>query len=174
MDITDRSMKLMTTALDMEEKGQKHYAEAALICRNALGREVFSLLSDYEVRHMVRIKEIYTALKGGSAWTEGLASFVVPSDLTDVFRILTQKHKPDRTEADEKKAIDIGMEFESASIKFYHELGDLSADPLEKKFADLMVAEERGHLNLLADLKAYYEDPEGWFMAKDRAGLDGA
>lgn len=174
MDITDRSLQLMITAQDMEDKGQKHYARAAQTCTHPVGREVFAMLRDYETQHIVRIKEVYTALKGGNPWTEGLASFVVPTDLSHVFRVLAGKHQSGTTSADEKQAIDIGIEFESASIRFYQELHDKATDPLEKKFAAAMVAEERGHLTLLADLKSYYEDPEGWMLAKERAGLDGA
>ena len=47
-------------------------------------------------------------------------------------------------------------------------------DPLERKFSELMAEEERTHLSLLSDMKMYYEDPESWFMEKERSGLDGA
>ncbi|MEW5723087.1 MAG: ferritin family protein [Thermodesulfobacteriota bacterium] len=164
----------LTTALDLEEKGRRHYLETVRTCRNPVGREVFQMLADYEVQHIERIREIAASPGPGRPWTEGLASFEVPTDLGRVFRALTGQHQARQAEADEVAALEMGLEFESASIKFYQDRQAQARDPLEKKFLGLMVAEERGHLNLLSDLRLYYTDPESWYLEKDRVTLDGA
>ncbi|MEW6267535.1 MAG: ferritin family protein [Thermodesulfobacteriota bacterium] len=165
---------MLSTALEMEEKGQRHYEKAAKNCRNPLGREIFDLLAGYEVQHARTIREIYQTLKGGKPFPEQSVGQAVSVDLGRVFRDLAGKHADSRAEADEMKALEMGLEFESASIEFYRNLAGRSQDQGEKKFALKLEAEERGHLNLLADLKQYYADPEAWLMAKGRAGLDGA
>lgn len=172
---TDSSLPILASALEMEKKGKAYYEKAAQTCRNELGREVFQLLKNYEDKHIKRINEIYKSLKSGGIWTEDLALFEVPQNFKAVFRSLAQK-QPERVKADtgDVEALEIGIEVESASVKFYEDHQSRAADKLEKKFAELMAAEEREHLRILSDMRFYYTDPEGWFMEKERAGLDGA
>jgi len=171
----DKAMQMLATALEMEEKGQEYYLKASQTTNNEMGREIWKLLADYEVQHMERIKEIYDSLKAGQGWREDLALFSVPTDLGQVFRRLAKNQKEHiRADTGDIEALGVGIDFESAAIKFYEDHSALAEDPLEKKFVDLMAEEERTHLNLLSDMKMYYTDPESWFMEKERAGLDGA
>ncbi|MFH1090274.1 MAG: ferritin family protein [Pseudomonadota bacterium] len=170
-----KSLNMLNTALEIEEKGRNHYDTAARECRNELGREVFTLLRDFEVQHVARIREIYDSLKAGGQWSPEASSFTVVADLGEVFRRLAENLKDKaKAEADDLEALQVGISFESASIKFYQDQATAAEDPLEKRFTELMAAEERGHLNLLTDMKQYYVDPESWFMEKDRIHLDGA
>lgn len=171
----DRSLSMLTAALEIEEKGKAYYEKAAQTCRNELCREIFQLLKDYEEKHIERINEIYKSLKSGGAWTEDLASFEVAEKLNTVFKSLVQK-RAKRVKADtgDVEALEIGIKFESASVKFYEDHQSRAPDGPEKKFAELMAAEEREHLRILSDMRFYYTDPEGWFMEKERAGLNGA
>ena len=171
----ERSLNMLATALEIEEKGKKYYEKAAATCRNQVGREVFEMLAGYEVQHMDRIREIHDSLKSGEAWSEKLAFFTVVSDLGGVFRDMTAKQKEHiRADTDDVEALGVGIEFESASVKFYEDQLELATEPVEKKFIELMAAEERVHLQLLADMRLYYTDPESWLLEKERAGLDGA
>jgi len=45
---------------------------------------------------------------------------------------------------------------------------------LEKKFYTQLGNEERGHMLILKDIEAYYDDPVHWFSAKERFHWDGA
>ena len=171
---TDRSMIMLNTALELEEKGKKYYDQAAKTTKNKFGREIWKILADYELEHIQKIREIYDSLKGGGAWSEELASMTVSKDIGSVLRKLTEKQKEHiKADTGDVEALDVGVDFESASIKFYEDHLAQAEDHLEKKFIKAMVAEERGHLNLLADLRYYYTDPESWFMEESRAGLDG-
>ena len=170
----NRSMTMLTTALEMEEKGKKYYDQAAETCQNELGREVWKMLAEYEVQHTEKIKEIYTGLSKGQGWSEEVASMAVVADLGSVFRKLAQEQKAHvRGDTKDMEAVGVGIEFEQAAIKFYEEQLPLAEDPVEKKFIKALAAEERGHLNLLTDMRFYYQDPEAWLMDKGRAGLDG-
>ena len=170
----ERAMTMLTTALEMEEKGKKFYDDAAVTCKNKVGREIYELLSKYEVEHVERIQQIYDGLTKGLGWKEDTASFAVTTDLGEAFRKLAASHKETKADADDVQALGVGIEFESASVKFYEEHLGESENEIEKKFLEAMVAEERGHLNLLSDMKFYYTDPAAWLMEKERAGLDGA
>ncbi|MBU2548594.1 MAG: ferritin family protein [Proteobacteria bacterium] len=174
-ETSDRSKKMLATALEMEERGKAYYEKAALATKNEVGRGVFKMLAEYEVEHMERIKEIYSVLSGGQGWSESLVSFGLATDLGAVFRKLAEAQREHvRAATSDVEAMSVGVRFESASVKFYEDQLSRAGDLLERRFLELMVAEERGHLNLLSDLRFYYMDPEAWFMEKERAGLDGA
>ena len=72
------------------------------------------------------------------------------------------------------RAVDIGLDFESASLEFYREQRARTADPLEAAFLDQMTLEEKEHFKALKDTRYYLTDPAGWFIEKERAGLEGA
>jgi rubrerythrin len=170
----DRAKTMLTTALEMEEKGKQYYIKAAGTTKNELGREIWKLLADYEDKHTAKIKEIYDLLQGGQGWREEVAAMPVVSDLSQVFQKLAQQQKEHiKADTGDMEALGVGIEFEQASVKFYEDHLTRTEDPVEKKFTEAMVAEERGHLNLLTDMKFYYEDPEAWFMEKEKVGLDG-
>jgi rubrerythrin len=173
-DEITRSMTMLSTALEMEEKGKKYYDEAALGCRNPLGREVYDMLARYEIQHVERIQTIYDGLTQGRGWNEDASAFAVVSDLSEAFRALARKHESTKADASDIQAIEVGIEFEDAAIRFYQGQLPQAIGVVEQKFIQAMIAEERGHLNLLTDLKYYYTDPAGWLLEKSRGTLDGA
>jgi rubrerythrin len=171
----DQALSMLDTALKMEEKGRKYYQEAAEKTENPVGKEVWQLLAGYEVSHMSRIREIYSAIMGDQGWRPDAAEFHPSDDLSAMFRQVVERQAEHiRADTGDVEALETGIDFESASVKFYEEHLEKAEDPREKKFLEAMVAEERAHLDLLADMKLYYEDPESWFLEKDRVSLDGA
>lgn len=172
---SERSLQMLAIALEMEAKGQDYYQKAMDSCGNHIGREVFKMLRDYEVQHVARIKAIYDSLKSGRPWSAQLASFEIPESLGTLFRSVADR-QPEHCAigTGDVEALNVGIDFEQASVRFYTEQLALADDPLEKRFLDLMINEERQHLQILTDMRYYYEDPESWYLEKDRAGLDGA
>ena len=173
--MTEAAISLLNSALQMEEKGKKYYDQAKVTCQNELGREIFGMLSDFELQHMDRIREIHDSLKKGEGWTEKALASTPPTAMTEVFRKMA-KEKKDHIKAGtgDVEALGVGIEFESASVKFYQDWAQTASDAVEKKFLEMMVIEERDHLSLLSDMKLYYTDPESWYLQKDRASMDGA
>jgi rubrerythrin len=172
---TQCSIDMLATALEMEEKGRAFYKKAAVSCHNPQCKEIFSTLINDEVVHTQRIKQIHDALLGSKCWIRNWETLKASQkDLSDVFRKLAagtrEKIKADTSDLE---AVDIGLEFESASIAFYKNHRSKTSDPLEAAFLDQMVLEETGHWQALQDIRYYLTDPEGWFMEKERAGLDG-
>ena len=95
--------------------------------------------------------------------------------LGDLFQNLAgQEKKKIKAETTDLEAIDIGLDFESASVKFYQDHRAKAVDPIETAFLDQMIQEEKEHWKALKDTRYYLTDPEGWFMEKERAGLDGS
>jgi rubrerythrin len=170
------SIDMAATALEMEEKGKAFYEKAVKTCGNPQCQEIFSALMKDEVLHQERIKKIHDGLTSGRCWTRDWESIKGPSEnLGLLFQNLAAREKKKiKAETTDVEALDIGLDFESASVKFYQEHRTRTTDPIEAAFLDQMILEENEHWKALKDTRYYLTDPEGWFIEKERAGLDGA
>lgn len=170
-----RALKMLSVALDMEEKGRKFYEKAIAQSKNEMGREIFTKLRDDEIIHVERIRSIYESLEGGSGWSsEWKALQADHEDLGEIFRALAKKHgKEVQTGADDIKALKVGIDFEAAAVDFYTRQKTEAKDDLEREFCEKMIVEERGHHKVLSDMEQYFSDPAIFFMELEHSGLDG-
>ncbi len=175
-DAPDRSLQMLSTALEMEEKGKGFYGKAVSTCHTAMGREIFRMLMKDEVMHMDRIRKIYKRLKAGQPWSDEWKSIQSShKDLGVLFRELASAHGPKITaKTGDIEALDVGIDFELRAISFYQEHLEKATDPLEREFIERIIAEEMSHHTALSDMKLYLSDPAAWFVEQERAGLDGA
>lgn len=173
---SERSLSMLGTALDMEEKGKAFYDKAMKQCTNDLGQEIFRKLKADEDVHVSRIKEIYDTLTKGGAWSESWKSHTMEhDDLKVFFRTLARKHGSSiKSETSDIEALEIGIDFESRAVTFYQSALKEAEDDLEEAFILHMIKEEKSHHAALADMKIYLENPEAWFQENERSLLDGA
>jgi rubrerythrin len=173
---TDRSLQMLATALEKEEKGRDFYEKAASTCANELGKEIFGVLTVEEGIHIQRVKEIYDSLKGAKSWTGDWKKYTLPNEnLQELFRERMIKLGPKvNAETGDLEAVDIGMGFEQGAIEFYEEELTKAEDPLEREFIERMIQEERSHFASLSDMKLYLTNPQSWLAEVERHGLDGA
>jgi len=170
-----RAMKMLSAALEMEEKGRTFYERAVSICKNDMGKEIFQMLMEDEDDHMVRIRSIHETLSGKQSWPEHWKELkATHDDLGLVFEKMVKKRGVEiDVDTGALDALDTGIDFEAISVEFYEKQLTKATDPLEQEFIGKMVAEERGHHAALTDMKFYLSDPAGWFREKERGGLDG-
>ncbi|MBI4767876.1 MAG: ferritin family protein [Deltaproteobacteria bacterium] len=170
------SIDMLNTALEMEEKGKAFYEKAVKTCGNPQCQEIFSALVKDEVLHQERIKQIHDTLTSGKCWTRDWESIESTSENLGVLfqNLAARERKKMKAETTDVEALDIGLDFELASVAFYQDHRARTADPLEAAFLDQMILEEKEHWKALKDTRYYLTDPEGWFIEKERAGLDGA
>jgi rubrerythrin len=173
---TQCSLEMLVAALEMEEKGKVFYQKAADSCQNPWCREIFSTLAEEEVIHSRRIKQIHEKINSAQCWTKEWETIKGShQELGALFRKLAaQENKKIKAETSDLEAVDIGLDFESASLQFYQDHRTKTVDPIEAAFLDQMILEERKHQKALEDTRYYLTDPEGWFMEREHAGLDGA
>jgi rubrerythrin len=169
------SLEMLAAALEMEEKGKAFYQKAEQSCQNPWCREMFSALAAEEVIHSRRIKQIHDTLNSARCWTKDWETVKDShKELGALFQELAAKERTRiKAETSDLEAVDIGLDFESASVKFYQDHRAKTTDPLEAAFLDQMILEEREHQKALQDTRYYLTDPEGWFIEKEHAGLDG-
>lgn len=172
---TDRVLAMLNTALKMEEEGKEFYERARVNCSGEMARDMFSALIKEEDVHIERIKKIYTSLNDNQKWTdEWRAVGVVHEDLDDLFRKLASKQRKKIKAAEEElEAMDVGIDFEERSIKYYEDYLSKTSDPKEKAFLERMVEEEKDHRTLLTDMKQFHSNPAAWFAENERHSLDG-
>lgn len=172
---TQCSIDMLAAALEMEEKGRAFYEKASASCQNSQCREIFSGLIKDEVVHTRRIEQIHASLLGSDCWNRNWETVGESQrDLIQVFKDLAAGTREKiKAGASDLEAVDIGLEFENASISFYQNHRAKATDSLEKAFLDQMILEEKEHWKALQDVRYYLTDPEGWFIEKERAGLDG-
>lgn len=172
----DRTMKMLSTALGLEEKGKGFYSKAVSTCHNAVGKEVFRTLMKDEVVHMDRIRQIYKRLEAGESWSNEWKS-IQPDhkELGTLFREMASDYGREITaEAGDIEAVDVGIDFEMRAITFYQEHLEQATDPLEREFIEQLITEEKSHHAALSDMKLYLSDPAAWFGEQERLRLDGA
>lgn len=172
----DEALEMFCTAIEMKEKKRALYEDAMKICPDQVGIETFRMLRDAEVEHVKRIQELYEELREGKDWAATCKLHEFQSeDKQAVLRRIAEEHgKVPKACLDDVVAIETGLRFENASIDFFENRLKKATQDIERDFLERMIAEEREHYILLADLKFYYVDPEAWFMEKGRARLDGA
>lgn len=173
---SDRSLRMLATALEKEERGRDFYRDAVNRCSNELGKDIFRTLMAEEGVHITRIKQIYESLSSGRVWTrEWRALKGTNVNLQELFQKrmaeLGPKVQPATGDAE---ALEIGIAMEQGAINFYQEELQQAIDPLERDFLTRMIVEERGHYDTLSDMRFYFTNPESWFVEHERHGLDGA
>ena len=172
----DRCIQMLAAALEKEEKSRDFYKEAITVCASEVGKEMYRMLMAEEGIHMKRIKTIYSGLQGGSGWTTEWKAH--KGEVEDLHKLMQERIRtlgPKITaEMSDLDALTIGIQMEQGAVNFYAESLEKATDPLEREFVEAMLREERGHYAALSDLKMYFENPESWFIEKERHTLDGA
>ncbi|MBM4288569.1 MAG: hypothetical protein FJ135_10570 [Deltaproteobacteria bacterium] len=164
----------LQTAIQMEIDGKKFYEEAAQKAKSEGTKEIFTYLANGEVYHIQRIQEIYDALEKNPTWTEAMCEFSPPPEDPRIFSAALAKGNMGAGDADDLKALDIGLKMEQKSIDFYQKLAKQAQDPLERRFLLSLVNEERGHYYYLVDYRNFLVDPADWYYVKEMGHVDGA
>jgi rubrerythrin len=175
-DWCDRTLQMLATAVEKEEKGRDFYKEAAEKCATDLGKQMFRTLMAEEGIHIQRLKQIHEQIHKRKVWSaEWKACRVENEDLNKLVKERISKLGPQvKAESSDLEALEIGIQMEQGAINFYEEMLGKASDPQEMDFVKHMITEERRHFVALEDLKLYFTNPESWFVEKEHHVLDGA
>jgi rubrerythrin len=175
MTANDRALKMLATALEMENKGKRFYDQAIAKCKSKAGAEIFQKLAKDELVHIGRIKRIYDAVKAGASLEAEMRALDADEEkLTDFFRALATRHGPKiERHASDLDALDVGLDFEAKAVTFYEGALKQAEDDLERRFLQRMVLEEKDHYAALSDMKLYLTNPAAWFQEHESPVLDG-
>jgi rubrerythrin len=171
-----KTLDTFCTAIEMKERKRALYEKAMKACPDNVGIETFRMLKDSEADHLKQIQEVYEELKKGKVSPDACRfhNFDTKDKKVLLRKVATERGKIPRGCLDDVAAIETGIKLENASIEYFQKQLKLATDPIEHEFLERMIAEEREHHILLADLKFYYVDTENWFLEKGGQILDGA
>ena len=172
---SEKARAMLSTALEMEEKGKSFYRKAHADCTNAPGKEIFKNLMEEEDVHIERIKVLYASVSEHRGWSSAWEKAkTTHGDLGLIFRQMAKRYGAGITAgAGDIEALDVGIDFERRSVEFYGDHLKKATDAVEKSFLTEMVMEEKTHHAILQDMKLYLSDPASWLRERERSGLDG-
>jgi len=169
-----KTLEALQLAIQMEVEGKDFYQKASQKSKNKLAMELFRHLASEEDVHRKKFEEIHGALKRGRNWPDVKPPSEQGKRLKSLFAEATKAlGSKIKVAESELEAIKVAMDMEIKSYNFYHSRSEQSSLPVEKRFYEALVGEERGHHLALLDSHEYLSDPEGWFTKKEHWSLDG-
>ncbi len=169
-------MDALMAALENEKSERGFYLAQAGRTTNHLGKTMFATIAEDELEHMTRLERIHGLWKERGAWPDGVEAGLAAGRVMQRVRGLIEEARSSAGRADEDdiSALRRACEFEAKGAQAYAELARGARSENEKAFFELLSAMEREHYLSLKDALEYLEDPAGYFVRKERHGLDGA
>lgn len=172
----DKLTDMLCAAIQMEEKEEEFFRKAADECPNVVGKDVFLAILKDETEQKEGIQEINNALQTQGGWPAACSLYERKQlDVKETFSRIAQKYGPSiKAVTGVTDALQIGIELEKVAMDFYVKHLKDAGSQAERTFLQAMIAKETAHHGLLLDMQYYFQDPEGYFMEKEKSGLDGA
>jgi rubrerythrin len=147
----DATMLALQEALDLEQRGETFYEQAAERTVSEKGKAMFSSLAGDEVLHAEMIQRQIDALDAGKGWQAPGVAAEGKVDLdTPLFpegkEGLEKAVQPDASDRD---ALLFGLQIESDSFDLYQKQAMAATDPSARQMYEYLTAAERAHFNLL-------------------------
>ena len=166
-------VKSLEYALKTERDGQAMYTEAAQQAASPLAKATFEALAREELKHIRIIRHYHTSLAESGQWPE-LAT-VAPgehADLVEGVVTIFQEWGPDfaleAPTADDTKAYELALDFESRTRAHYQEQLAKAEDELARTFYDFMQEEENRHYVFLEETLDFLDNTQDWFAKHER------
>ncbi len=172
---SEERIKALEVAINNEAKEAEFYRKHSERTINPLGKKMFVSLARDEREHMERIQLLHKRLQQQGRWPDDLPIEVKGTQVKEVLSSVVESvDRLSKADRDDMEAVRIAIEFEAKGEAFYKELAARTDHPMEKEFFRFLSSMEHDHLMSLKDTLEYFKNPEGWFTAKERHGLDGA
>ena len=144
---TDREdIKAVKVAMEAEMKAYQAYSKAAKKTTNPKGRDMFRQLSEFEMNHYQKLKDLLRSLQEKGEWIlyEGttLKRKAIP------LKIGKPKGQEQLTDMD---ALKIATREEKKAQAYYRSMAELTGDPRGKDMYKRLASEEALHEKLLND-----------------------
>lgn len=173
MEIEERIQSL-EFALNNEAQERNFYLKHKERTSNPVGKLMFGALAADESEHYQRILALHEKLKNEGRWPDTIPLQVRGTEVNALLRkVIESVETLSETDEDDLEAVKIAVDFETKAVAFYENLRNRVEDPLEKGFYGMLAAIEREHFLSLQDTHEYFQDPEGWYLTKEKPHLDG-
>ena len=139
-------VEIVKVAMEAEKDAYQAYSKAAKKTTNPKGRDMFQQLSEFEMNHYQKLKELLKSLQEKGEWIlyEGT------SLKRKIISLKTQKPKGQEQLTD-MDALKMAIREEKKSQAYYRSLAELTKDPLGRDMYKRLANEEALHERLLND-----------------------
>lgn len=169
----------LNEALAIEHAGEKFYREAAEGCEEEVTRQTFLALAEQERAHATYFQSYYDAVAQQHAWPDSRLVELEPSDLPAQAKAIFEGAMPELQQAGPVMCArthdlyETAMDKERASIALYEQQAAAAGSDEQKAFFEFLVAQEKGHLNLLYNTQKYLDDPIHFFFDEEQWFAEG-
>jgi rubrerythrin len=139
-------IEIVKVAMEAEKDAFQTYSKAAKKTTNPKGRDMFQQLSEFEMNHYQKLKDLLKSLQEKGEWIlyEGTSLKKKPISLK------TQKPKGQEQLTD-MDALKMAIREEKKSQAYYRSMAELTKDPLGRDMYKRLANEEALHERLLND-----------------------
>jgi len=161
---TKAVLMVLQQALELEQRGQEFYTQAAGRTMDSTGKEMLLSLAGDEGLHQKVLQRQIDALTQGEGWVLLKDIPEVDADLsTPLFPAgKVELDKAIRPDASDLDALLFALKIENDSFALYSEQAQKAADPNAKRLYEYLVDAERTHFNLLMSNYESLNSQAGW------------
>jgi rubrerythrin len=165
----------LAASIEMEKQGQAFYLKTAEKTNDKMTKDVFTFLSNEELKHIDSIKKFYEAEMAGKsidfdAIVNDPKNINAKKAINKLFSGLDKKAPVDKMDMEAYK---FARDFEKNGEKFYRQAIQKATDPQVKKLFEFLVEEEVRHFQMIDDSIAFLEDPAEWFHRQEKWHVEG-
>jgi len=138
-------LEIIKVAMKAEKDAYQAYSNAAKRTINPKGRDMFQQLSEFEMNHYQKLKDLLESLQEKGAW--------IPYGGTSLKKkAIPKTPKLDgREQATDTDALKMAIREEKKSQAYYRSMAELTKDPLGREMYKRLADEEALHERLLND-----------------------
>jgi len=139
-------LKAVKTAMESEKEASQFYSKAAKKTKNPKGKDMFQQLSEFEMNHYQKLKELSKLLVDKGEWI--LYSGTSLKKRTIPMKMEKPKGQEQMTDMD---ALKIAIREEKKAQAYYRSMAGLTRDPRGKDMYKRLADEEALHEKILND-----------------------
>lgn len=160
-------LKALKKSLDFERKGSEFYLKLGINTRQALAKNLFYGLGKQEIDHMIRIEEIFDALKRDAPWPVVPARRIdeIEIQMKGIFERLDEERR--KEELDNLKGYQLAIQMEKEGCEMYKEFSEKATNEKEKQFFLALIEEEKSHLEALNNVYYFLTQSKDWFSVEE-------
>jgi len=139
-------LKVIETAMKTEMEAFQFYSKAAKMTKNPKGKDMFQQLSEFEMNHYKKLKELSQSIQGKGEWILYPGTFLKKRSIP--LKMDQLKGQEQLTDMD---ALKIAIKEEKKAQTFYKSMAELTKDPRGKDMYKRLSNEEALHEKILND-----------------------
>jgi rubrerythrin len=139
-------LKAIEVAMLAEKEASQFYTRASKMTKDPKGRDMLQQLSEFEMNHFNRLKDLAASLRDKGEWI----SYAGTSLKRKVLNLNMERLKG-QDQLTDMDALKLGIQAEKKAGSYYRSMAELTRDPLGKEMYKRLAQEEELHEKLLND-----------------------